>query len=107
MIGIGRFFCFENLIFLQFLYFFNFINIIFEYLQVQLLDFFNMVYVMFYEYFCFFDLIYRDFGGSVIYIDKQVNIDFWIIELYVDFMCQFRFQEVYNYIKLNEGYRLE
>uniref|UniRef100_K1R9K0 Vacuolar protein sorting-associated protein 8-like protein n=1 Tax=Magallana gigas TaxID=29159 RepID=K1R9K0_MAGGI len=49
----------------------------------------------------------RDSGGSAIHTDKQVNIDPWIIELYVDLMCQFRPQEVYNYIKLNEGYRLE
>lgn len=66
-----------------------------------------MVYALQYEHVCFFDLIYRDSGGSAIHTDKQVNIDPWIIELYVDLMCQFRPQEVYNYIKLNEGYRLE
>nr|XP_022322565.1 vacuolar protein sorting-associated protein 8 homolog [Crassostrea virginica] len=49
----------------------------------------------------------RDLGSSAIHTDKQVNIDPWIVELYVDQMCQFRPQEVYNYIKLNEGYRLE
>ena len=51
--------------------------------------------------------LYRDLGSSAIHTDKQVNIDPWIMELYVDLMCQFRPQEVYNYIKLNEGYRLE
>ena len=37
--------------------------------------------------------------------EKQQEPD--VVELYVDLMCQFRPQDVYNFIKMNEGYRLE
>ncbi|KAL5005898.1 hypothetical protein ScPMuIL_017056 [Solemya velum] len=50
---------------------------------------------------------YKDIAGSAIHAERQVNIDPEIYELYVDLLCQFRQHDAYNFIKMNEGYRLE
>ena len=49
----------------------------------------------------------RDTSGSAIHADKQIAIDAPIYEQYIDLLCQFRPQDVYNFIMVNEGYRLE
>ena len=50
---------------------------------------------------------YRDSMGSAIHQEKQMTIEPRIVELFIDLMCRFRPNEVHNYIKMNEGYRLE
>ena len=45
--------------------------------------------------------------GSAIHQEKQMTIEPRIVELFIDLMCRFRPNEVHNYIKMNEGYRLE
>ena len=49
----------------------------------------------------------RDTSGSAIHTEKQVAIDAPIYEQYIDLLCQFKPQDVYNFIMVNEGYRLE
>ncbi|VDI47973.1 vacuolar protein sorting-associated protein 8 [Mytilus galloprovincialis] len=49
----------------------------------------------------------RDTGSSAIHQDRGINIEPHVFELYIDLMCQFKPNEVLNYIKMNEGYRLE
>lgn len=39
--------------------------------------------------------------------EKQTPLDPDIVEFYVDLMCRFRPQDVCNFIKMNDGYRLE
>ncbi|XP_052813444.1 vacuolar protein sorting-associated protein 8 homolog isoform X3 [Mya arenaria] len=46
-------------------------------------------------------------SGSAINTDKQIQVEASIFELYIDLMCKFRPNDVYNFIKPNEGYRLE
>jgi hypothetical protein len=36
-----------------------------------------------------------------------VHVEAGIFELYIDLMCEFKPQQVENFIKTNEGYRLE
>ncbi|XP_069107470.1 vacuolar protein sorting-associated protein 8 homolog isoform X1 [Argopecten irradians] len=50
---------------------------------------------------------YRDSMGSAIHQERQVVVEPHIFELYIDLMAQYRPNDVYSYIKLNEGYRLE
>ena len=52
-------------------------------------------------------IIIRDTSGSAIHTEKQVHVDASIFELYIDLMCQFKPHHVENFIKTNEGYRLE
>lgn len=52
-------------------------------------------------------MVGRESNGSAINPDKQINLDPDIMELYIDLMCRFRANEVCNFIKMNEGYRLE
>lgn len=49
----------------------------------------------------------RDSVGSAIHPDRQVNLEPQIHEIYINLMCLHRPGDVYNYIKVNEGYRLE
>jgi len=49
----------------------------------------------------------RDIVGSAIHQDRQVSIAPEIFELYIDLMAQNKATEVHNFIKMNEGYRLE
>ncbi|CAC5412316.1 VPS8 [Mytilus coruscus] len=49
----------------------------------------------------------KDTGSSAIHQDRGINIEPQVFELYIDLMCQFKPNEVLNYIKMNEGYRLE
>lgn len=52
-------------------------------------------------------MVDRESNGSAINPDKQINLDPDIMELYIDLMCRFRASDVCNFIKMNEGYRLE
>ena len=49
----------------------------------------------------------RESNSSAIQPEKQGSLDPDIMELYIDLMCQFQAKEVCNFIKMNEGYRLE
>ncbi|XP_063412679.1 vacuolar protein sorting-associated protein 8 homolog [Mytilus trossulus] len=49
----------------------------------------------------------KDTGSSAIHQDRGINIEPQVFELYISLMCQFKPNEVLNYIKMNEGYRLE
>ncbi|XP_041374342.1 vacuolar protein sorting-associated protein 8 homolog isoform X2 [Gigantopelta aegis] len=50
---------------------------------------------------------YRDSVSSAVNLDKQIGIEPRIVELYISLMCEHQQHEVYNFIKMNEGYRLE
>lgn len=50
---------------------------------------------------------YKDSVGSAIHPDRQVNLEPQIYEIYINLMCLHKPSDVYNYIKVNEGYRLE
>ena len=52
-------------------------------------------------------LFYRESTGSAINPEKQSNLDPDVVELYIDLLCQFKPADVCNFIKMNEGYRLE
>lgn len=52
-------------------------------------------------------MIIRESNGSATNPEKQLALDPDIVESYVDLMCRFRPQDVCNFIKMNEGYRLE
>ncbi|KAK6181620.1 hypothetical protein SNE40_009442 [Patella caerulea] len=52
-------------------------------------------------------ITYRDAQSSAINADKQVHIEADIIESYIDLMCRYKPADVYNFIKVTEGYRLE
>ncbi|KAK7507486.1 hypothetical protein BaRGS_00001421 [Batillaria attramentaria] len=52
-------------------------------------------------------MAFRETNGSAINPEKQMNLDPDIVELYIDLMCRFRPHDVCNFIKMNEGYRLE
>ena len=46
-------------------------------------------------------------SGSAIHTDEQIQVEASIFELYIDLMCKFRPNDVYNFLKPSEGYRLE
>ncbi|XP_071103447.1 vacuolar protein sorting-associated protein 8 homolog [Haliotis cracherodii] len=50
---------------------------------------------------------YRDSQSSAVHTDRQITIEPNIIELYINLMCEHRPHDVCNFIKMNEGYRLE
>ncbi|XP_035826479.1 vacuolar protein sorting-associated protein 8 homolog isoform X2 [Aplysia californica] len=52
-------------------------------------------------------ITYRDAQSSALKPEKQIHLEPQVLELYVDLMCEFKPQEVCNFIKMNEGYRLE
>ncbi|XP_053385366.1 vacuolar protein sorting-associated protein 8 homolog [Mercenaria mercenaria] len=52
-------------------------------------------------------MAFRDTSGSAIHTEKQVHVEASIFELYIDLMCQYKPNHVENFIKTNEGYRLE
>ncbi|KAL4217419.1 Vacuolar protein sorting-associated protein 8 [Mactra antiquata] len=52
-------------------------------------------------------MAYRETSSSTSQLEKQVQVEGSIFELYIDLMCQFKPSDVYNFIKTNEGYRLE
>ncbi|XP_070185455.1 vacuolar protein sorting-associated protein 8 homolog isoform X3 [Littorina saxatilis] len=52
-------------------------------------------------------MAYREASGSALHPEKQITLDPDVVELYIDLMCRFRPGDVYNFIKMNEGYRLE
>lgn len=54
-----------------------------------------------------YSLLFRESQSSAIKPEKQINIDAEVLELFIDLQCQFKPYDVCNFIKMNEGYRLE
>ena len=52
-------------------------------------------------------IAHKDAINSTAKADKAVTLDPQVLELYIDLMCEFRPQEVTNFIKMNEEYRLD
>ncbi|XP_052234778.1 vacuolar protein sorting-associated protein 8 homolog isoform X2 [Dreissena polymorpha] len=52
-------------------------------------------------------MLYRDASGSAINPESQVQVEAAIFELYIDLLCRYRPADVYTFIKVNDGYRLE
>ena len=49
----------------------------------------------------------RDNSGSAVFSDRHINIEPHIHELYIQLMAKCEPTNVYNYIRMAEGYRLE
>ncbi|KAL3853951.1 hypothetical protein ACJMK2_013245 [Sinanodonta woodiana] len=50
---------------------------------------------------------YRETTGSAVHPERQLTLDALIYEKYIELLCKYKPQEVYNFIMVNEGYRLE
>ncbi|GFO47915.1 vacuolar protein sorting-associated protein 8-like protein [Plakobranchus ocellatus] len=50
---------------------------------------------------------YRDAQSSALKPEKNTPLEPEVLELYIDLMCEYRPQDVCNFLKMNEGYRLE
>ncbi|GFR94592.1 vacuolar protein sorting-associated protein 8-like protein, partial [Elysia marginata] len=50
---------------------------------------------------------YRDAQSSALKPEKNTPLEPEVLELYVDLMCEYRPNDVCNFLKMNEGYRLD
>ncbi|XP_070570211.1 vacuolar protein sorting-associated protein 8 homolog isoform X2 [Ptychodera flava] len=50
---------------------------------------------------------YKESSGSAIYVREQAIIDPEVQEKYIELMCQYHINNVYNYVRNTENYRIE
>ncbi len=48
----------------------------------------------------------RETSGSAIFTERHFNIEPEIHELYINLLCKHKPEEVYDYVRVSEGYRV-